>query len=311
MLKSNSKELNALSLSLDFAKRLEDSDPDFKIHSLYQRVINLIDQKGEIFSILLKSLDNGPHSMRIDTDLGFKERQIKKTDQVIINSQKIMIADKLIINLKDYQLFDSQLTGKIKLQEENLKKNLKLAAQMMAKKGKKGGAKYFYQKNFSRAQDNFENEFSAQKASTIEKEFAKRAEKYILNTDKNPEKLVGFGMGLTPTGDDFLTGYFLTTAVLDDEYAAAIFKNLKSILKKLEISTTDISREMILRALELKMRENIKNLIISFNQDKQKMSLYLEEVLKIGSSSGTDILAGIMTAYQEILAKKMEDKNVF
>lgn len=297
MIKNEVKKVNTLSLSLDFEKRLLAENLNFRVHSVYNRVLNLVDENDDIFAIVLKTIDNAPHTLRVDSKLSFKKQKINQEDEIQIVNKQIIISNKLVIDFKDYQLYQSQLRRKINLKTKILKANLKAAYAIIEAKGKYGGAKYFYQKKFTA--DNF-----SKKAATIEKEFAKRADNYILAEKKDPQKIIGLGMGLTPTGDDFLLGYFLTMALIDDKYSKEVFKNLKNELEKIEFSTTDLSKAMLKRALELKVRENIKKLIFSFNKNNEDFKFYLKKVLKIGSSSGTDISTGIMTAYQEILANK-------
>jgi len=296
MLKNNIKVENALSISLDFEQKLQEKDLDFKIHSIYNKVLNLYDNQNNIYTIALKSIDNAPHTLRINSDQSFQELDIDKSDQIYFNNKQLFISNKLMIKVKDCKIFDSQIKSRIRLNKEVLIQNLKECFVIINNKGKFGGAKYFYQKRFTE-----NNEYD--NPGIIEKEFAERIEKYILVEEKEIEKIIGFGMGLTPTGDDFLLGYFMTAALIEDKYSQKVFKDLKSKLEKIYFSTTDLSREMLLRALELKLRENIRNLIFSLNKSSKQSKFHLKEVLEIGSSSGTDITVGILTAYQEILSK--------
>ncbi|RCW62477.1 DUF2877 domain-containing protein [Halanaerobium sp. ST460_2HS_T2] len=299
MLKQNQKIVDALSLSLDFEEKLLTGNLNFKIHSIYNRVINLIDELDDLYSIVLRTIDNAPHTLRINSAMSFKKRNIIRQDKIQISDNKLFISNKLVIELAKYNLFKSRLQDKMKLESDILKRNLKECFSIIRDQGSSGGAKYFYQKRFT-------IHTLGEKPGTIEREFADRIEKYIIVESKKPEKIIGFGMGLTPSGDDFLSGYFLTMAFLNNNYSEKVFKNLKLNLARIEVSTTVISRAMLNRVLELKTRENIKNLILSLNAEGPRFRSYLKEVLKIGSSSGTDISIGIMTAYQEILLN-MED----
>ena len=297
MSKQNKKCVETLSLSFDFEEKLLTNNLNFKIHSVYKRVINLIAESGDLYSIVLKTIDNAPHTLRINSALSFKKRNITKQDKVQISDNKLFISNKLMIEIKDYKVFDSQIKNKIRLNKEVLIQNLKDCFDIINSKGKYGGAKYFYQKRFTENND-------CNNPSVIEKEFAARVEKYILVEEKDIENIIGFGMGLTPTGDDFLLGYFMTMASIENKYSQKVFKDLKSKLENIDFSTTDLSREMLLRTLELKLRENIKKLIFSLNKSSKQSKFYLKKVLEIGSSSGTDITVGILTAYQEILSKQ-------
>ena len=48
MLTNNIKAENALSLSLDFEQKLQENNLEFKIHSIYNKVLNLSDSQNNI-----------------------------------------------------------------------------------------------------------------------------------------------------------------------------------------------------------------------------------------------------------------------
>jgi len=58
---------------------------------------------------------------------------------------------------------------------------------------------------------------------------------------------------------------------------------------------------MLLNILDLKTREKISDFIYSVNQDIKKFEESLKDILTIGSTSGSDIAVGVLTAYREIL----------
>lgn len=123
-----------------------------------------------------------------------------------------------------------------------------------------------YINNFIRPDNIFEKAFQE-----------KRKNKDIIN-------LLGLGMGLTPSGDDYIVGIM----------AAYYSKNLKINDKFLKITniskikTNEISFNYIQNASLRLFKEEIINLILDLNNDNK-----IKDLLNIGSTSGQDILYGI------------------
>jgi hypothetical protein len=106
--------------------------------------------------------------------------------------------------------------------------------------------------------------------------------------------LIGLGPGLTPTGDDFLTGLFTIFNMKNSPfYPYRLF--CEDVLKKAKTLTNDISYMTLKKAAFGKVRESIISLLNSLLvEDDEYIILSLNKLLNIGSSSGTDIAYGIV-----------------
>ncbi|MDR7855286.1 DUF2877 domain-containing protein [Tissierella sp.] len=108
------------------------------------------------------------------------------------------------------------------------------------------------------------------------------------------KKLVGRGIGLTPSGDDFLQGILYIneiTPILGDIFVEEL-KNLIVIDKY----TTDISINYYKCAfcqMYSSTLINLYNAIKSVNIIEVRK--YIDELLELGNTSGADILSGILT----------------
>lgn len=115
-----------------------------------------------------------------------------------------------------------------------------------------------------------------------------------LDIQKTLKKWIGRGMGLTPSGDDFLQGILYIneiTPILGDVFV----EELKSLID-IGGYTTDISINYYKCAFQKMYSStliNLYNAIKSVNTIETRR--YIDELLELGNTSGADILSGILT----------------
>ena len=108
-------------------------------------------------------------------------------------------------------------------------------------------------------------------------------------------KLIGLGRGLTPSGDDFLSGMFtfLFAAGIDVQTMAdAVKANLSR--------TSKISGAYLKAVLEKEHFTLYENAVKAFLGDSAE---YAKEVLPLGASSGTDTLCGALFAAKVMMRR--------
>ncbi len=106
--------------------------------------------------------------------------------------------------------------------------------------------------------------------------------------------LLGLGYGLTPSGDDYLSGLLLTFHIPGGplwSWAEAGGK----VAAFAAASTTDIGAWEIRHAAEGWPRENIAAFLKSMFTGEGTYSQKLDKILSIGSLSGTDLATGILS----------------
>lgn len=280
---------------LDYVTKSENDG--LKIHSVFNRVINLIDANGNLITIANNELDNGPATLIVDSKINFnfinQEMEVKYYDQ------KITIADKLQISLADLKIWTVPAARIDKVNSIYFKKNKKLFDSYLKSKLTTDGCGYFYLANF-----NSDKKFE-QSPGMISKELNLRLSnlkaKLIAGEDITAEikSIIGFGIGLTPSGDDFLVGMLSVFYLLKE--GEKLFLEIVSILKKFKIETTDISKKMLKYSMRGSTRENIYKLINALTAEEKIKEKVIKNVLEIGSTSGKDIAVGIMTAFDVII----------
>lgn len=111
--------------------------------------------------------------------------------------------------------------------------------------------------------------------------------------DSYAVKLIGLGRGLTPSGDDFLSGMFslFFAAGFDvSDMAKAVYANLSR--------TSKISGAYLSSVLEKERFTIYENAVKAFLGDSAE---YANSVLPLGASSGTDTLCGALFAAKVLL----------
>ena len=108
--------------------------------------------------------------------------------------------------------------------------------------------------------------------------------------------LIGLGIGLTPSGDDYLVG--LCTILLLPGHPAHRYREVfQAVLAQAQEKTTLLSAITLAAAIEQRYRQVIGYLIEKIvNDDRQLIIHTINEIKKIGSSSGCDMLCGMADA---------------
>ncbi len=287
-------KLGALSWDKDFRDFFEigSNSSEIKIHSVFSRVINITSSEGVLYTIANKNTDNAPYTLRLDFEKSFKDI-INKEDKITIDKGSIMIGN-LEIYLSDLSMRKNERVRLSDFFVSNIKKNIEMFDELIIESGERGGCKAYYLHHFLGMYKNSEN--------LIEKEVRKRIESFYNDLmdnklDENSiKKLVGLGAGLTPSGDDFLTGFLASVGVFDCN--RNLVEMIRSYIYPLLNSTTDISGAMLKAALEDKYREFLNEFVYSFfGYDNEEFIKAFKNLLTIGSSSGTDMCVGVLVGF--------------
>ncbi|ASN06735.1 DUF2877 domain-containing protein [Virgibacillus necropolis] len=121
-----------------------------------------------------------------------------------------------------------------------------------------------------------------------------------------PEKVfdfwIGRGLGLTPSGDDLITGMCAMLSVLEGT-SGRIKKQLKSyLLEKGLKRTTPIGCEYLLYAADKQYHTHLIDMCeVMLKPDKADLLRALEEMKKIGHTSGADTLIGLLLGIKTVL----------
>ena len=118
-------------------------------------------------------------------------------------------------------------------------------------------------------------------------------------------RLIGAGHGLTPSGDDFISGFFAALNALQHDKASKTAQALRKHLTRLltEASTTEVSKQMLKAHLNGLMPAPHSRLLLAALSESESFSSALTEMEQIGHCSGLDFAVGTAAALHYILEK--------
>ncbi|MGY3703270.1 hypothetical protein BW731_02880 [Vagococcus martis] len=108
-------------------------------------------------------------------------------------------------------------------------------------------------------------------------------------------RIIGLGIGLTPSGDDYLTGLILLLR-LAKETDSTLKRQLELVLKEEDLPTNIISEQQLYFASFGRSKQQLIRLINNIGDDEQSINQFKNDVRlvqQIGSTSGFDLLLGI------------------
>lgn len=113
--------------------------------------------------------------------------------------------------------------------------------------------------------------------------------------------LIGLGQGLTPSGDDFVGGLLFAQWYLYKAYPETMTWNQRAVDDLIEYARTRtnvISHAILRDHASGKGAEPLHNLVTALLQGKapDELAAHIRALLAIGSTSGWDMLAGVMTS---------------
>ncbi|MDR3316048.1 MAG: DUF2877 domain-containing protein [Coriobacteriales bacterium] len=112
--------------------------------------------------------------------------------------------------------------------------------------------------------------------------------------DEATRKLIGLGPGLTPAGDDIVAGALAAANHLLPRDGLALALGAATAARATK--TTDLSRQILEDAIRGDYHEFLDGLVYTLvTDDSEGIAYALRRLLSIGSSSGSDMAAGIAT----------------
>lgn len=250
------------------------------VHSIFHRTMNLIDENETLLTLSTDELDAAPQTLQLSNF--FPNESIRQGMRVVGGNNCLLVDSKWRFDFKNMVsqrieqptfFFHSALSSQLVF----------VTKQIRQKKKEKVGVTAFEQAVYSKLE-----------------EVTTAFEQAILVNDKKEierqiNQLIGLGIGLTPSGDDYLTGFFLVTGMNQYPYPW-VNRLLSELFSKSAGKTNSISQTQMKLALNGQARERLVLFLKEMMQETTDVQLEKrkEEVLKIGSSSGEDILKGML-----------------
>lgn len=126
----------------------------------------------------------------------------------------------------------------------------------------------------------------------------------VLHAGKEAEQIAGCGIGLTPSSDDFLTGYMTMLHAMCIGYSGERSRKMTDILhtigQRATLKTNAVSGAFLMQASCGYASEDMICLLRQLRKkdEEQAVRQAAQRVLAFGSTSGRDILTGVAFAIQ-------------
>jgi hypothetical protein len=249
-----------------------------RILHVFDRACNLINERNEVLSVVTQEIGNGPFNLVVEEIVLFSNDLNVETPVSISNDQLILGAfriDTAAADLWDPRPDWEQLHRDREYIADRLNKipvpDLQLPNPLI---------------------------------STLTFSLAKAD---IFSAKNTAEKLAGLGIGLTPSGDDFMMGALYATWIIHpSNVARTLAAEIANITAPL---TTSLSAAWLRSAgrgeTGIWWHEYFAALISS---DPVRIQSKVDDILVIGATSGADALAGFMSTF--VAYTELEKKHV-
>lgn len=267
---------------------------EISLHSIFNSSINL-----KVNNVLVNISNNNiilpPYGIVLkNEDFRIVKQQLEdKQPNFSINSSEISISNIKIDLVGVYKKYESKI---IKSNKKILNPNIDRLVQKLISFQKKNG---FNIDNNDIIEivlgKNNLNKQNLENASVLDFTNKLRSlENFFIYEEDNTalKYFIGRGMGLTPSGDDFLVG-MMSVFSLYDVFKENIVNIRNFILENKGIYTNDISEQFLILATQNKFSTNIILLLNSL-EAKNSDSEAINNVLSYGGTSGVDIILGII-----------------
>jgi hypothetical protein len=282
--------LRALSADADLLGTLRAGRARGRVHSVFERVVNIEDDRGELFALASRDVDNAPSTVVVDVP-GFREIGIDRGDPAVAAAGELRVGP-VVVALDGVAGWEGALPAYPR-DDVALRANLRNVGARLERHAQVGGL-FGYRRG--------DSAFDVEAAAVL----ARRAGQLLDALSRGDREgarahaaaMIGLGCGLTPSGDDFLVGLFAILNVAGSP-CHALRGVCPDVLADARHSTNPISLAALTHAARGRVRESIVALtreLIGGSRDGVVVAL--DRVLAIGSTSGSEIAAGMIAGFE-------------
>lgn len=286
--------LPVISMGYLAASRLAQKQVSLRLHSAFESALNMVAEDGELLTLLCaRKYQQLPDAIRVDLPPGWDWRLQTRPNQPFIWRDGMLTTQRLSISLR----------GSAQWQPE-------WPTQAQVKQGLPGALNH-YQTLAQQLRHYCQQQHINSVLQLLPQEWPQGLAVNLTANDSREMmdaqlvKIIGFGHGLTPDGDDYLLGYLAALWSWREVEGIAIhWENLQNAVPPRLSRTNDISRHYLARGLEGHFSEPIYQLIQLLYSNAQTTQIRTAAlgVMQFGSSSGVDCLAGLLHGLRTLKA---------
>jgi len=271
------------------------------IHSVFNKATNIIFDET-LLSLLSDELPRMPNSVRLRSVVTDKLLPILQPGmEVYVGNNTLVIANcNFSFHLSDIPLWEPRPDVTVyQWNRETVAQHTRLLTQFLAKKQHQDGLAPLIGSLFL-GKPPQENSLSRMAMPKLRLLVQASWLQNIAGIEEATLGLAGLGPGLTPSGDDVLSGFAAIMALLSPQLSADSIsrKHIASIIAAVaKPRTTKLSAVLLEFASRGEMSEQFGTLILSLNlpaEEFETVQKAADCVLAFGASSGGDILSGML-----------------
>ena len=298
-------EMNAIFVADDLVEFLGNHEGHLaNVHSVYRHALNLLIGKDELVTITNQD-DIPPMGLTIEQGDSFAQA-LRAGDRMILDVDRFTAANGIVsINLRDAKVWKTRsILSQDSLPTANVAQTRLELISWLGKQPAEGLLPLLPRltgrsKVTQRFKDNIYSRYIADDLDA----FTRAAnisdwERALTLADR----LVGFGMGSTPSCDDFLAAYLVVFSIADTLNPGLnpwIRKFNNAVANKAKTRTTLISANMLRHAADGKISQShqqlIKACLFKYQSDLADLA---SQVMRHGATSGGDFLLGLVCALE-------------
>ena len=290
----------ASQVSKDFFNWVQENERNGEIHSIFKSTVNILSEDGKFLPIVINDKPMSPFSIKLNKIIDFKEMDISIGNRVLF-TKNCLKGENITIFYDNAKIWDNSINLIHDIDSlENIKLKLNIIKEHIKAKGNKDGI--FELLQFIPNDLYVENNHILDSSQLFIKD---RFENFIKAFTNNnikeintlSKKIIGFGPGLTPSMDDFLSGMMIANLYISHFLGLNVedaYKFNHEIVRDIDNKTTRVSEEMLKHSSIGESNEDIRGLMINIlSINKIILEDSIDKVINFGHSSGTDILCGI------------------
>lgn len=280
--------IHILSYSKSLIK-LFDFEQVCAVHSVFDNTINL-HWNDRIVSLIHQESTNTPMSIQLNISKEqFTKLKVKQHDLVHVSKDGVLIANGLF-DRNQAKEFDLSYPVFNKGLDHNSLIQLKETIEIMLVSSQSQGSLNNALLCLLSLRQECENALEQQLFNKLTLLFSLSDESELISI---VDSLIGFGEGLTPSGDDLIGGMLSIFHYLKSNASIDKLNNQvgQHVIKNASI-TTKISREYLLYACEGQFNEYVSDLYKK-HLGNEMYGEYLQKISNLGHSSGTDFIVGM------------------
>lgn len=291
--------VTALSIDAVLVDRLRDGPLRGQVHSVFRRVLNIHTYYDQLIAVCVRGLDDAPWTIRADVD-DWSDCPVSPDLPVMCTAEGVGFGQSRQLSVVFGEL--SKWYAKpapLDLSDDELAARTRVLAGLLDRHGVRGGM---------RAGGPL-TAFDAAVGAQLHHGRAELTRALLAGDAPAVERavrgLLGLGPGLTPAGDDFLTG--LAVVVAQPGSRNPLFGRIaRDVVARHPGRTTLLSRTTLREALAGRARENVLDLLRRLlrpgggepAQLAEQLRGPVKAVVGIGHTSGTDLVSGVLTGLQ-------------